>query len=126
MLQKLSQEVVKCQRQAREARECAERASEADKQGYFALERRWLMLAESYELVERIAAFTSEASKHFAAILLKEPAPAAARVPCPSCGNDMSQTNIGQALSEPGANRFYFACETCEGTVLRTDRAVGI
>ena len=82
MLQKLSREVVECQRQAREARECAERVPEADKQDYLALERRWLMLAESYELVERIAAFTSEASKRVAAFLLKNSAPAAARVPC--------------------------------------------
>ena len=72
MLQRLSREVVECQRQAREARECAERAPEADKQDYLALERRWLMLAESYELVERIAAFTSEASKRVAAISAEE------------------------------------------------------
>ena len=52
MLQKLSEEVAKCQRQARKRGNALSGRPEADKQGYFALERRWLMLAESYELVD--------------------------------------------------------------------------
>lgn len=100
----------------------AESAPEAQKPDYFAMERRWLMLAESYDLVRRITVFTSEGSKRAAALLLEESAPVAARVPCPSCGNDMRPTNTGQALFEPGAHRFYFACEACDVTVLHAGR----
>ena len=68
MLQRLSQEVAECHRHAREARETAERAAEADKLDYLAIERRWLMLAESYELVQRITDFNAAAKQRMAAV----------------------------------------------------------
>ncbi len=122
MLQRLSERVADCYRHARDARESAERAPEAEKLDYFAIEQRWLMLAESYELVERIGAFTSESTKRAAAFLPEDPPATTSRVTCPSCGNAMRPTNTGQAPSEPGANRFYFACRACDVTVLRAGR----
>src|SRR5215467_3742711 len=61
MLHKLSEQIAYCYQRASECRtKAADAADEAASQEYCELERRWLMLARSYELSERITDFTSE------------------------------------------------------------------
>ncbi len=115
MLQRLSQEVAECHRHAREARETAERAAEADKLDYLAIERRWLMLAESYELVQRITDFNAAAKQRMAAVFEQSTS-----VRCPSCGEKMRRAGASGPQSGSGAGRHYFKCQTCDVTALRT------
>jgi hypothetical protein len=61
MLQKVSEQIAHCYHRASECRAKAVNAvNEAASQEYYELERRWLMLARSYELSERITDFTGE------------------------------------------------------------------
>jgi hypothetical protein len=61
MLQKLSAQIAYCYQRASECRaKAADAANEAACQEYYELERRWLMLARSYELSERITDFSGE------------------------------------------------------------------
>jgi hypothetical protein len=61
MLQKLSEQIAHCYQRASECRaKAANAVNEAASQEYYELERRWLMLARSYELSERITDFTCE------------------------------------------------------------------
>jgi hypothetical protein len=62
-LLKLTHEISECHRQATEAHEHAEAAAEPMKRAYLDLERRWLALAHSYEVVERLSDFTVEARR---------------------------------------------------------------
>lgn len=119
MLRKPSDKVTDCHDRAQEAREQAERAPEAGKLSYLALERRWLMLAESYELLEYLGDFSRAADQRATAGIAAYSDPAAQ---CPICGNDMRQTNSSQASSKPAANRLYFACEACDLTALHAGR----
>jgi len=120
VLRKPSDKVADCHHRAQEAREQAERAPEAEKLSYLALERRWLMLAESYELLEHLGDFSRAADQRATAGIAACSDPAAP--PCPICGNDMRQTNSSQASSKPAANRLYFACEACDLTALHAGR----
>jgi len=60
MLQKTAKLVADCHRRAAE---CAERArcaqTPGDRQFYLDMERHWLMLADSYELTDRLGSFRS-------------------------------------------------------------------
>jgi hypothetical protein len=59
MLQKLSEQIAYCYQRASECRsKAADAVNESASQEYYELERRWLMLARSYELSERITDFT--------------------------------------------------------------------
>jgi hypothetical protein len=61
MLQKMSEQITYCYHRASECRSKAVDAiTEATSQEFHELERRWLMLARSYELSERITDFTCE------------------------------------------------------------------
>jgi hypothetical protein len=61
MLQKLSEQIGYCYQRASECRaKAADAVNEAASQEYYELERRWLMLARSYELSERITDFTGK------------------------------------------------------------------
>jgi hypothetical protein len=61
MLQELSEQIAICGHRASECRaKAAAAVSEAASQEYYELERRWLMLARSYELSERITDFTCD------------------------------------------------------------------
>ena len=61
MLQKLSEQIAHCYQRASECRaKAANAVNEAASQEYYELERRWLMLARSYELSERITEFSGE------------------------------------------------------------------
>jgi hypothetical protein len=61
MLQKLTEEIAECYGHARECQECAKQALDATAQSEFLeMEQRWIMLARSYELSERISNFQAE------------------------------------------------------------------
>jgi hypothetical protein len=56
MLPKLTEDIAECYRRAHESREQAERTPNPRlKQDFLDLERRWLSLARSYELSERLS-----------------------------------------------------------------------
>jgi hypothetical protein len=65
MLQKLTGEIAECYRHASEARERANAADAASQEDFHDMERRWLSLAHSYELAERISNFTDEVKRRF-------------------------------------------------------------
>jgi hypothetical protein len=59
MLQKLSEQIAHCYQRAGECRaKATDAVNDAASQEYYELERRWLMLARSYELSDRITNFT--------------------------------------------------------------------
>jgi hypothetical protein len=116
MLQKLAEKVAQCQARAREAREKAERATDfAVKRDYLNLERRWLLLAESYELTERVAVFNSEVKKRIA--VFKPPDPPDPRLPrakCVRCGKQMRLAQIEPVLGSAQAETARFECSCGE------------
>jgi hypothetical protein len=65
MLQKLTEEIAECYRHATEARERANAAEPASRKDFDDMERRWLSLAHSYELAERISNFTDEVKRRY-------------------------------------------------------------
>jgi hypothetical protein len=74
MLQKLSKQAAECSRLARNAKEKAERTpDEAIRRDYLALERRWVKLAQSYELSERVSSFNSEVGRRIAVFQPRTP-----------------------------------------------------
>jgi hypothetical protein len=59
MLQKLTKEIAECYEHASNSRQRAMQACDAvTKQDFLDMERRWLSLAHSYELAERMSDFT--------------------------------------------------------------------
>jgi hypothetical protein len=60
-LQYVSAEIIYCRERARQARERTEAATEADaKRNHLAAEERWLALADSYELQQRLSSMLHE------------------------------------------------------------------
>jgi len=61
MLQKLTTEIRECYRHAEECRRRARQTLDpAVKQDFLDMEQRWLSLARSYELSEKLSSFTQE------------------------------------------------------------------
>jgi hypothetical protein len=59
MLQNLSEQIRECYRRAEQSRRFAETALTGSvREDFFAMERRWISLAHSYEFSERLSAFT--------------------------------------------------------------------
>jgi hypothetical protein len=57
MLQNLSEQIRECYRRAEQSRRVAETArTPSVREDFFAMERRWLSLAQSYEFSERLSA----------------------------------------------------------------------
>jgi hypothetical protein len=112
MLQKLAEKIAQCHRRAREAKEKAERATDfAAKRDYLNLERRWLLLAESYELTQRVSDFNAEVKKRIAVLRPPDPPdPALPRVLCPSCGKRMRLISIEPVFGARRAERNVFEC----------------
>ena len=105
MLHKLSDKAAECYRLAREAREKADRASdETLKRDYLALERRWIKLAQSHELVQRVSTFNIEIRRRLALFKPRTPPhPALPSAVCPTCGKVMRLAQI--APSPEGAGQ---------------------
>jgi hypothetical protein len=88
----------------RQAKDKAEHASdEAIRCDYLALERRWLKLAQSYELLQRVAVFNDEVTRRIAVFLPpKPPHPALPLRSCAACGKTMRLTQIAPSAEGPG------------------------
>ena len=117
--------VARCYERASECRAKAEDAfNEAAKQEYLDMEHRWLMLARSYELSERITDYMNEVAHRLHAVGPPEQQHAAIpRVRCPECGQRMRLAYIEPCADERrSADTSMFTC-TCGYTYqLTTDR----
>jgi hypothetical protein len=119
MLRKVSGQVADCFERAAESRSRAvNAANEIERTEYLALERRWMMLARSYELSECLAGLNDE--QRLRVLIPPEPPhPAVPRLTCAECGGRMRLTQIEPALKEGQvANTSTFACK-CGFTCLR-------
>ena len=113
MLRKVPDQIAWCYQRAREC--CARAAdgtNEADKQGFLDLERRWLILARSYEMSEQFTDFTNEVARKLHVFRPPEPRhPAIPRVRCPECGKQM---RLAYSEPHPDERRFGdLATMTC-------------
>jgi hypothetical protein len=118
MLRKVSRQIVDCYERAAESRSRAvNAANEMEKAEYLNLERRWIMLARSYELSESVAGMNEEAKHRLGVLIPPEPPhPAVPRLTCAECGGRMRLTQIEPALKEGQTSTF--ACK-CGFTCLR-------
>jgi hypothetical protein len=118
MFLKASRQVADCYERAAESRSrAADSVNEIEKAEYLNLERRWMMLARSYELSESIAVLNEEAKQRLRVLIPPEPPhPAVPRLTCAECGGRMRLTQIEPALKEGQTSTF--ACK-CGFTCLR-------
>jgi hypothetical protein len=118
MLRNPSRQVADCHERGAESRSrAANAANETEKAEYLSLERRWMMLARSYELSESVASMNEEAKHRLRVLIPPEPPhPALPRLICAECGGRMRLTQIEPALKEGQTSTF--ACK-CGFTCLR-------
>jgi hypothetical protein len=118
MLRKVSTQIADCYERAAESRSrAANAANEMEQVEYLNLERRWVMLARSYELSESVAGINGEAKRRLGVLIPPEPPhPAVPRLTCAECGGRMRLTQIEPALKEGQTSTF--ACK-CGFTCLR-------
>ncbi len=112
MLQKISPQIANCYERAGESRARAAAAvNEVDKVEYLEIERRWIMLARSYELSERITGFSDELKRHLRVLIPPEPPhPALPRATCQACGGKMRLTQIEPGM-KAGRVATTFSCK---------------
>jgi hypothetical protein len=121
MLEQISEEIAECYRRAEKAAEQARQAAdETLRQTYLDLERRWILLAHSYELQHRIGDFTAELKRQVA--VLKPPHPSMLRVTCPRCGKPMRLERIDPAPEPRRADEMNFRCVCSYTLQLTVDR----
>jgi hypothetical protein len=114
MVQKISARVADCYKRAAESRvRAAAAADDTDKAEYLNIERRWLMLARSYELSERVTGLNEEVRRGLRVLIPPEPPhPALPRLTCTACGGRMRLTQIEPAPKEGQlSNTSTFACK---------------
>jgi hypothetical protein len=118
MFWQASRQVADCYERAAESRSrAADAANEIEKAEYLNLERRWMMLARSYELSESVAVLNEEAKQRLRVLIPPEPPhPAVPRLTCAECGGRMRLTQIEPAFKEGQTSTF--ACK-CGFTCLR-------
>ena len=125
VVQAAHHQAARCHQRASECRAKAEDAfDEAAKQEYLDMEHRWLILARSYELSERITDYTNKVAHRLRAVRPPEQQhPAIPRVRCPECGQRMRLAYIEPCADERrSADTSLFTC-TCGYTYqLTTDR----
>jgi hypothetical protein len=125
MFQKISTQVADCYERADESRaRAAAAADENDKTEYLNIERRWIMLARSYELSERITGFAEEVKRRLRVLIPPDPPhPAVPRETCVHCGRKMRLTHIEPVLKDGRVtNTSTFSCKcgfTCRQTADR-------
>ena len=113
MLRKVSDQVAWCYQRASECRAKANDAfNEAARQEYMDMEHRWIMLARSYELSERVTDYTNEVARRLHAVRPPEPQHSAIpRVRCPECGQRMRLAYVEPGPDERrSADAFTFIC----------------
>jgi hypothetical protein len=105
MLQNLSEEIRNCHRHAEDCRCKAEASHDpVARSDFLELESRWLLLARSYELAERLSTFTTSRRR--------QEQQEAARAPCPHCHEPMDiERTIPQLGGLPALIVFY--CARC-------------
>ena len=125
MLQKLSDQIAYCYERAGESRATAASCySESDKHEHLELERRWLALARTYELSERVGHFTDERGCQLRVLIPPEPPhPAIPVVRCRECGKRMRLGQVVPCLPTSHlADTWTFVCEcgfSCDQVVDR-------
>src|SRR5262249_58634928 len=89
-------------------------ANEIEKTEYLNIERRWIMLARSYELSERVTGFNDEVKRRLRVLIPPAPPPPAVpRVTCAECGGEKRLTQIEPSLKEGhAADTSTFAFES--------------
>jgi hypothetical protein len=125
VLQKLSDQIAYCYEQAGESRARASNCSnERDRHEHLELERRWLVLARSYELSERIEDFSGELRRRLRVLIPPQPPhPAIPIVRCSECGKRMKLTQVEPCLPvDRSADTWTFACECGFGCERVVDR----
>jgi hypothetical protein len=126
VLQRLSEQIAYCYERAGESRAIAASCSnERDRQEHLEMERRWLVLAGSYELSERIGDFGDERRRRLRVLIPpKPPHPAIPLIRCSECEKRMRLTQVEPCLPvDRSADTWTFACEcgfSCERVVDRT------
>lgn len=122
MVQNLSREIAQCYQQADDCRVRAERANDPQqRQLLLDTERRWLHLARSHEMRQRVTAFAQDgATLH----VLTPLHPAIPRVMCPDCGKNMRLERIEPTVSPRRGDNVTFRCECArelQQTINRVD-----
>jgi hypothetical protein len=125
VIQAAHHQVARCYQRASECRaKAADAFNEAAKQEYLDMEHRWLMLARSYELSERITDCSNEVVHRLRAVRPPEQRhPAIPRVCCPECGKRMKLAYIEPCADEwRSADTSMFTCECGFAHRLTIDR----
>ena len=125
VIQAGNHQAARCYQRASECRAKAENAfSEVAKEEYLDMEHRWLKLASSYELSERITDYTNEVAHRLHAVRPPDQQhPAIPRVRCPECGQRMRLAYIEPCADERrSADTSMFTCTCGFSFQLTTDR----
>jgi len=110
MLQSLTKEIAACYQKAGDCRARAERSLDAaQRKHYLEAERRWLLLAKSYEMQQRLTHFTAEVRRRLH--VLAPLHPAIPRVMCPDCGCNMHLDRMEPTAGERRADKVSFRCD---------------
>jgi hypothetical protein len=128
MLSRVSEQIAYCLQRARESHDRADRATESTtQQECLDLERRWLMLARSYELGESVGHFAAHVQHRLTVLTPPAPPhPDLPRVTCERCGKRMRLISIAPSEDESHADVTSFECVCgfmCDQTARRPDTA---
>jgi hypothetical protein len=114
MLQPANPQAKECYDLAAEARQRALAApDEAKREYHLNDERRWLKLARSYELLERL--------DHF---LGRRPDPVHPK--CSRCGVPMWLVDFQHAPGDPPSKRWHYECKVCDARLVVASDADGL
>ena len=119
MLLKISEQIRVCLERAAEARATALATTDPErKSAYFDMERRWMLLAESYRFVERADQFLDDAQRHRlpAAIRLRPKPDNSHETPiiCEHCGGKAHLIKCEPCQLTQGVREIWtFGCELC-------------
>jgi hypothetical protein len=125
VLQKLSDQIAYYYERAGESRAmAADCSNQRDRKEHLERERRWLVLAASYELSERIGDFSDELRRQLHVLIPPSPPhPAISLIRCSECGKRMRLAQLEPCLPvDRSADTWTFACEcgfSCERVVDR-------
>ena len=109
MAEDLSKEIAQCYQQASSSRARAELAIDPQQRAlFFDTERRWLLLAKSHEMRQRLTAFADQTKERVH--VLTPLHPAIPRVMCPDCGKNMRLQRI-EPVSAHRADKNTYRCE---------------
>ena len=113
MLHNVSDQIALCYQRASECRAKAENAFSETAGQYFDLERRWLMLARSYELSERLTSFPDKVGSRLRGSPTPEQPHTDVAVPtCSQCGRTMMLKAIEACVHQwRNADLCTFTCE---------------